>query len=462
VSVDGAGAVDAFASASFEQPTAPASFSQALQRSLEQKHAAEAQVEWAELRAAAHRIKAEAIEQLDRLLVQFEERFEARGGKVVWARSAEEACAAIIEICRRHGVRSLVKGKTMVSEEIELNHALAQAGIDAVETDLGEFIVQLAGQRPSHIVGPALHLSRADIGALFARRFAVPFSDDPHALLALARAHLRERYLRAGAGLTGVNFAAADTGSAVVVENEGNGGLSAAVPPVHILLMGIEKVLPRFSDLPIFLRLLARAGTGQRLTTYTHHFLGAEPGKHVYCVIVDAGRTRILADPRTRESLYCIRCGACLNVCPVYRRAGGWAYHSVYSGPIGAVIAPQLQPGPATSGLPFASTLCGACKEECPVDIDLPHQLVYLRQRAVAAPPASRAAAKPVTNVMRWFAWAMRSSWRYRVATAFARFALRGAKDRRQPPALASWLRYRSLPALPAQSFKTWWRKRKP
>ncbi|HLW38025.1 MAG TPA: lactate utilization protein B, partial [Candidatus Eremiobacteraceae bacterium] len=401
------------AASSFERPQPSESLAATLQRSVDLKRTAEEQVDWASLRQHAHAIKKYTIEHLDTVLLEFEQSLRARGATVLWAATREEAVAHVRDICKQHGATSVVKGKSMLSEEIELNAGLDRAGIAAVESDLGEFIVQLAGQRPSHIVGPALHLNRRDVGTIFAEKLGLPFSDDPQALMTAARLHLRRRYFEAGIGITGVNFAAADTGTIVVVENEGNGGLSASIPPVHVCLMGIEKVIPRLADLPVFLRLLARAGTGQKLTTYTHYFLGPEDGKQLYCILIDAGRTRILADRRLRESLFCIRCGACLNVCPVYRRAGGWAYGSAYSGPIGAVVTPLLEGLSAAAQLPFASTLCGACKQECPVDIDLPHQLAYLRQRVVEETVQPDAAER---SLMRAFAFCMQRLWTYGIA----------------------------------------------
>src|SRR5579864_3872304 len=293
----------------FRRPRGSAALDAAMRRAVEHKHAAQTQVAWEVLRERAHAIKADAINRLDVLLTQFEREFQRRGGKVIWAQTADDAAARFLEICRAHGAQTVVKGKSMVSEELELNARLAAAGVEPIETDLGEYIVQLAGQRPVHIIGPAMHLSRQDIGAIFERRLKVPYTDDPAQLSEIARERLRRRFLEAGVGMTGANFAVAETGTIVVVENEGNGGLSAQAPPVHIVVMGIEKVIPRLEDLLVFLQLLPRAGTGQKMTTYAHYFLGPAQGRDAYCILVDAGRTDLLADESTREALYCIRCG---------------------------------------------------------------------------------------------------------------------------------------------------------
>lgn len=442
----------------FAHPAQSSTLLATLKRTAETSNAAKKQVPWQALRSAAHAIKAYSIANLDRLLEQFETHFTARGGNVLWAPTAADAVQHVIDICRRHSASSVVKGKSMLSEEMDLNERLAAAGIDPVETDLGEFIVQLAGQRPSHIIGPALHLSRHDIGALFERKLGIPYSDDPEVLMSAARTRLRQRYLSAAVGITGVNFAIAETGTIVVVENEGNGGLSASVPSVHIALMGIEKIIPRLDDLQVFLRLLARAGTGQKLTTYTHYFLGAEPGKTMYCVLVDANRTKLLADPKTRESLYCIRCGACLNVCPVYQRAGGWAYGGAYSGPIGATITPALVGTEQASELPFASSLCGACQDACPVAIDLAHQLVYLRHKIVEE---TRAGSPGTARAVRFWAKAMQNLQAYRRGIRWLRRAAGlGRSMGWYPGLLGAWAKERALPLVPKQSFKQWWEKR--
>ena len=444
--------------ADLTHPHGPGSLAPTLARIVEDKHAAQTQVPWEQLRARVHAIKEYAIANLDWLLVEFEKQFAQRGGTVLWARSAEEGARHFLDICQRHGVRSVVKGKSMLSEELELNARLEAAGIDAIETDLGEYIVQLAGQKPSHIIAPALHLTRQDVGKLFAAKLGIAYTDDPQALLAAARTRLRTRYLEAELGMTGVNFAIAESGTIVTVENEGNQALSASAPPVYVALMGIEKIIPRLLDLPPFLHVLARAATGQKLSVYTHHFLGPEDGRTWYCIIIDAGRTNILADRATRESLYCIRCGACMNVCPIYRRVGGWAYGWVYPGPIGSVETPQMLGVDKAGELPFASSLCGACQEECPVNIDLPHQLVHMRGKAVAAKAigsaAERAAFRLWTN-------SMLSLRAYERATKLARFgAAVFAKVGWRPGPLAAWARHRETPALAAETFKEWWSKR--
>ncbi|MBV8595833.1 MAG: lactate utilization protein [Candidatus Eremiobacteraeota bacterium] len=445
-------------SRAFQRPDAPPVLTRTLELSVDDAHRAREQIEWHALRSAANDIKKYAIEHLDSLLVEFERQFTARGGTVVWAQTADEGIAQLLEICRRHEVRTVVKGKSMVSEELEVNEHLERAGIEPLETDLGEFIIQLAGQRPSHIVGPALHLSRQDVGTIFQRRLGTEYTDDPEQLMTHARLRLRRRYLEAGLGLTGVNFAVAETGTIAVIENEGNGGLSSSVPPVHVFLMGIEKIIPRLADLPVFLQVLARSATGQKIEVYTHHFLGAEPGKTVYCIIIDANRTKLLADPQTRESLYCIRCGACLNICPVYRRAGGFAYGGTYGGPIGAAIAPSLSGIEHAGELPFVSTLCGACRDECPVKIDLPHQLVYMRHKAVLA---GRSDGRALETGIAMFARAMQTLSSYRRSVTWLRRA--AAVGRRigwYPGVLGAWTKSRMLPSVASVSFKEWWERR--
>lgn len=405
--------------------------------------------QWESWREQAARIKAFALSRLDQLLKQFEQNISARGATVLWAQNAREANEHVLNIAKKHGVRLVVKSKSMVSEEMDLNRALATIGVTAVETDLGEFLVQLAGQRPTHIVTPALHLSAEDIGRMFAEKLGEPFTRQHEQLTAIARRHLRRKFLEADMGISGANFAIADIGAICVVENEGNAGLSMATPPVHVVLMGMEKVIPSILHLPVFLQLLARSGTGQKLTAYTHIIHGPSPGQAMYVVIVDNGRSRVLADPQLRSALSCIRCGACLNACPVYRRVGGWAYGWIYPGPIGAVITPGMVGVRQAGKLPFASSLCGACYEVCPVKIDIPHKLVYLRHLAVSQPSPVRSGLEKLV----WNAWAMtmRRAWRYKLAMAAARLGMKVVSWLPwKPKLLRAWLRSRDLPPVPA------------
>ena len=414
---------------------------------------------WQKWRTSAHAIKQYALANLDRLLVELEAKLKAKGVEVLWASDAAEANRLVIEIAQRHNVKNVVKGKTMVSEEMELNHRLAEVGIRAMETDLGEYLVQLAGQRPTHIVTPALHLSAEDVGRLYADKLGEPYTAEHRALTDIARRHLREEYLKADMGISGVNFAAADTGTLIFIENEGNGGLSTSVPPVHVALMGIEKVIPSIEYLPVFLNLLGRSGTAQKLTTYTHLVHGPAPGRKLYLIIVDNGRTNVLADPHTRSSLGCIRCGACLNHCPVYRRVGGWAYGWVYPGPIGSIITPQLVGLEQAAKLPFASSLCGACSAICPVKIDIPHQLVYLRQRGAN----ERSSVNSLVERLMWRSWAiaMGGPLRYRLTMWAVRLGVRIAPRLPWKPwYLGAWARGRELPKVPGPAFRDVWKEK--
>ncbi|MGD0654055.1 MAG: lactate utilization protein B [Thermoguttaceae bacterium] len=411
-------------------------------------------------REAAHQIKAYALANLDKLLVEFERNISARGATVLWARNAAEANRLILDIARENKVKSVVKSKSMVTEEMELNSVLESEDIRAVETDLGEYIVQLARQRPVHIVTPAIHMSVADVGRLFADKLNEPYTVKHEELTAIARKHLRNEYLQAGMGISGCNFAVADTGTLVVIENEGNAGLSTATPPVHVALMGIEKVLPRIDYLPVFLNLLPRSGTGQKLTTYTHLIHGPAPGKKLYVIILDNGRSNVLTDPAAWRALYCIRCGACLNNCPVYRRVGGWAYGWVYPGPIGSILTPHLIGMRKAGILPFASSLCGACGEVCPVKIDISHQLVHLRHRAVN----ERSPMKSFTERMMWLTWSwfMAGPLRYKLAMWGVRLGVRMARFLPwHPGKLGAWTRGRELPQPSGPPFRNWWRKNK-
>jgi L-lactate dehydrogenase complex protein LldF len=345
--------------------------------------------DWNELRARGREIKKETIENLDKYLLMLEESVKNAGGRVHWARDAREACEIIVGIAREGGVSSVVKSKSMATEEVELNSAFESNGINVVETDLGEYIIQLAGEHPSHIIAPAIHKTKEDIAELFSEKLGVPHYSKPEDLTKVARERLRSEFLNAGMGVSGANFAVAETGTIVIVENEGNARLTTTVPRIHVALVGIEKLIPRYEDLSLFLTLLARSATGQKSSTYVSFITGprretdADGPEELHLVLLDNGRSGILASEETRESLYCIRCGACLNICPVYRQVGGHSYGWVYSGPIGAIINPQLMGIDKAPELPFASSLCGACRDVCPVKIDFPKVLLDLRKQVV-------------------------------------------------------------------------------
>ncbi len=423
--------------------------------------------DWEQLRDAGQAIKQATLRELDKHLLQLEERVTAAGGTVHWARDAEEAREIIIGITRRHGATRAIKIKSMTTDEIDLNPAMHEAGIEAVETDLADMIVQLAGDTPSHILVPAIHRNRAEIQALFEEKFGQgKLTDKPTDLTAAARLYLRERFLNTPVAISGANFAIAETGSVCVVESEGNGRMCLTLPRVLISLMGIEKVLPRFEDLQVFLQLLPRSATGERMNPYTSLWTGVREGdgpQEFHLVLLDNGRTRIMADEAARETLHCIRCSRCLNVCPVYERTGGHAYDSMYQGPIGAILTPQLRGYEEAGSLPFASTLCGACYEVCPVKINIPRILVHLR----AGMTDARRAAHTIdaeTVAMKAALWMFGSQSRIGAAQALGRIAQRAiAHDgviSRLPGPLSGWTDTRDFPALPAQSFRAWWERR--
>ena len=441
------------------EPVAPTALGETAERSAKHNRTVTDAIPYfQDWREAAQRIKSYAVANLDKLLVEFEQKITARGATVLWAKDAAEANQHMLNIAREHNVKSVVKSKSMVTEEMELNHVLEDAGIRAVETDLGEYIVQLAQQRPVHIVTPAIHLSAADVGRLFAEKLGEPFSEEHRSLTDIARRHLREEYLLADMGVSGCNFAVADTGTMVVVENEGNAGLSTATPPVHVAVIGIEKMLPSIEYLPQFLNLLPRSGTGQKLTTYTHLIHGTTPGRKLYVILLDNGRSNVLKDRAAWSALHCIRCGACMNNCPVYRRVGGWAYGWVYPGPIGSILTPHLLGLKKAGKLPFASSLCGACSEACPVKIDIPHQLVHLRDRAVNEPSPMNS----MTERLMWtvWAWFMGGRLRYKLAMTGVRIGVRMAKFLPwHPDKLGAWTRGRELPLTPDHDFRNWWQR---
>lgn len=416
------------------------------------KAAAASLPNWEDLRTQARAIKDEVLAHLDQYLETFVNNAETRGAKIHWARDAAEANAIIGKLASDCKARIIVKSKSMTTEETHLNKALEAAGMQVVETDLGEYIIQLAGEPPSHIIAPAIHKTRGQVAELFTAELGMPPTDDVVQLTGTARATLRDRFAAADVGISGVNFAIAETGTIVIVENEGNIRLTTSLPRLHIAVMGIEKVIPRFADLDVFLKLLPRSGTGQRLTTYQSFITGTkqqatdEGPEELHILLLDNGRSRMLAHPVTRQSLACIRCGACLNACPVYQQVGGHAYGSVYPGPIGAVITPQLMGIEKASQLPFASSLCGACREVCPVKIDIPRLLLHLR--ADISPRKGGVGERLAFKV-----WAklMMSPTLYRMSSVAGRLL------QRLFPIAPAWTKSRDLRPIESKSFHDLW-----
>ncbi|OKH99146.1 (4Fe-4S)-binding protein [Streptomyces sp. CB02923] len=436
--------------------------------------------DWARLRAAGAAVKDRTLRHLDHYLERLEESVTAAGGQVHWAADAAEANAIVARLVRETGEREVVKVKSMATQETGLNRALAEAGISAYETDLAELIVQLGDDLPSHILVPAIHRNRSEIRDIFREqmgRWGRPapegLSDAPSELAEAARLHLREKFLDAKVGVSGANFMVADTGTLVVVESEGNGRMCLTLPETLISVVGIEKVVPTWQDLEIFLQLLPRSSTAERMNPYTSMWTGTTDGDGpdtFHLVLLDNGRTDTLADTVGRQALRCIRCSACLNVCPVYERAGGHAYGSAYPGPIGAILTPQMR-GTASeldASLPYASSLCGACYEVCPVAIDIPEVLVHLRERVVQGGRVTRRGVKTVVKPAKGHA-AERAAMR---AAGFAfdhpgvlrtgqRLAARTRRlhPRRLPGPGRAWSDTRDLPPVPAESFRDWWRR---
>jgi L-lactate dehydrogenase complex protein LldF len=410
--------------------------------------------DYQDLRQHAHDIKKHTLDHLDYYLEQLERNIEARGGKVIWARDGAEACAFIQKLARERGVKVIVKSKSMTTEEIHLNDHLEADGIEAVETDLGEYILQLSGEKPFHIIAPALHKTIGDVSDIFEQHLHSPRETTPEALTKIARIALRQKFLDAGMGITGANFLVADSGAIVLVENEGNARLSSSAPKIHVAVSGIEKIIPRAQDLAVFLKLLARSATGQPLSVYTS-FLAKVP-EEFYLVLLDNGRTKLLADESKRQSLYCIRCGACLNHCPVYRKIGGYNYPWVYSGPIGKILTPQFMGIEHDPWLPFASSLCGACGEVCPVKIEIPRILLELRADKVA-----KGDEKIESWAFKVWSWVMRHP---KIYSKLAKAALAAAPtDKNSIFALGplkNWLSQRDLPVPPAKSFRDLWKER--
>jgi L-lactate dehydrogenase complex protein LldF len=414
---------------------------------------------WEALRDEARAIKDDVLLHLDQYLETFVGNAERRGAVVHWARDAAEANAIICRLALDRGAKTIVKSKSMTTEETHLNPALEAAGMQVVETDLGEYIIQLASETPSHIIAPAIHKTKEQIAELFTSALGMPPTDDVAQLTSTARATLRDRFAASDVGISGVNFGVAETGTIVIVENEGNIRLTTSLPRVHIAVMGIEKVIPRFADLDVFLKLLPRSGTGQRLTTYQSFITGTKRSTHdegpdeLHVVILDNGRSRMLAHPITRQSLACIRCGACLNACPVYQQIGGHAYGSVYPGPIGAVITPQLMGFEKAAQLPYASSLCGACREVCPVKIDIPRLLLHLRAEITAKGSQNKGRRSERLAFKIW-ARVMMSPSLYKMSSVAGRLI------QRFMPISRAWTSGRDLRPIERQSFRSLWKTR--
>ena len=432
---------------------------------LHSRDEAVAEVEnWEELRQHARDVKAHTLSQLADYLTGLEQKVVEQGGRVIWAQDSEQAVEFIVDLAHKKGIRQVIKGKSMLCEEMHLNEALERARVHPVETDLGEYIVQLAGEVPSHLLAPALHKSRAEIAQLFTEKVGMTPTQDVMEITATARRILRRHFLTARMGITGVNFAVAETGTVVVVENEGNVRLAASMPEIHVAVMGIEKVIPRLADLAVLLKVLTRSATGQKITTYINLINGPRRDGEIdgptefYLVLVDNGRTQVLEDPSLRQTLACIRCGACQNVCPVYQRVGGHAYGSTYQGPIGAILTPQLTSLENAPEHPYASSLCGACYEVCPVKIEIPHILLKLRER-IQIQENRRATRLPLVKwAFQFWVWVMRSPHLYARLAGLARLVgrlfQREGKLRVPFPPFNSWLQSRELPQLAESSFR--------
>ncbi len=428
--------------------------------------------EFEQWREQAHQIKKHTLENLDYYLEEVEEQVTVRGGKVVYARDGAEVARFLIDLAKERKAELIVKSKSMTTEEIDLNEWLEKEHLETVETDLGEYIIQLAKERPSHIVAPALHKTRYQVADLFSDKLGIEREEVPEKQTMIARRVLREKFLAADIGITGANYVIAESGAIAIIENEGNARLCSSAPKIHVAVAGIEKLIPRAQDLAIFLKLLGRSATGQPLTVYTSFLSGPRregevdgPGEF-YLVLLDNGRTKLLADREKRQSLYCIRCGACLNHCPVYRQVGGHNYPWVYSGPIGAIITPQYQGITEDPWLPFASSLCGACAEVCPVKIDIPKILLELRGEAVTAKIRANEA-RLERLAFRLWAWVMTHPRLYEAAALFS--GALGEEDaswKSSVPVMfnagpmKAWMSQRDLPPPPPRTFRQLWQSR--
>lgn len=404
----------------------------------------------------AHTIKWKVMENLDKLLPEFESNFQRRGGKVIWANDAAEANQEVLNILKKVNAKTVIKSKSMVTEEIHLNDFLVEHGIETVESDLGEYIVQLLGQRPYHIVTPAMHLSKEDIAKLFHEKFGTPVDATPEQLTLKARELLREKYTSADIGITGGNFLIADTGSIALTENEGNARLTTTFPKIHIAIVGIEKVIPSIADLDLFWPILATHGTGQNLTVYNTILSGpkqpheSDGPEEMYVILLDNGRTNLLAQKDQRQGLYCIRCGACLNACPVYKNIGGHTYETTYSGPIGSIITPHMAGMKEFKHLSYASSLCGKCTEVCPVKIDI-HKMLLLNRR-----DAVKSGLNPGSESIGWKGWKMGMMKRKMMDMLGGRWKTFFLKTFFRK----SWGKHRDLPPVAKDSFSKQWTHR--
>ena len=433
--------------------------------------ASNATPDWDALQDRGRAIKAHTINNLDTYLQMAERSVTAAGGKVFFAKDAEEAAAYVTNLAKAKGVKTAIKSKSMVSEEIGLNERLEEIGVEPVETDLGEYIIQLAGETPFHIIAPAIHKSREDVSDLFTEKLNSPRYTDIDDLGQEARRKLREKFVIADMGITGANFIVAETGTIVLVTNEGNGRMCTSMPRIHVAVTGMEKVVPSIADMGIMLRLLIRSATGQRISSYVTAVTGPrksddEDGpEEFHLVIVDNGRSRMLADPHLREALYCLRCGACLNACPVYRKVGGHSYGWVYPGPIGAIVSPMLTNLAEGKHLPYASSLCGACKEACPVKINIPRMLLYLRRQLAEGDnyPDRRTSSRAERLAMKSWRVAMANPATLAAASAIGRLGQslipKSARSGKGKSPVAAWTRHRALPSIAAATFRKRWKR---
>jgi L-lactate dehydrogenase complex protein LldF len=412
------------------------------------------------LRQQAAEAKRRALRKLPDLLELAEKRMQENGMQVLWAQDAAEACKHVLNIAKKHKLKKAIKSKSMVTEEISLNHVLEDAGIKVVETDLGEYIIQLNDEAPSHIIAPVIHKTKEQIRQIFQDKLDMPYTNDAQEMVAFAREKLREEFLSADMGISGGNFIIAETGSICLVTNEGNGRMVTSMPKVHVALIGIEKVIENLDDYATLTQVLPRSGTGQKMTVYTNILNGkGDDGgpETIYVILVDNGRSEIYTNPKYTEALACIRCGACLNACPVYRVTGGHAYGWVYGGPIGAVVTPLLVGLDKASPLPNASSLCGSCKQVCPVDIDLPRMLLDLRHDLVE----NRQTELKWDAAIKAWEIANRSPRIFEMAGKAGRIALENGLDNALPNPLGEWKKYRDFPDFAPKSFRQLWRERK-